>query len=194
MSVHVSPDGNRLALLASDGGDASFSTYEWAQDRISQVASFKGVLINGRYVGGQDFGWAADSKHLVFKTETNQLSGAGIYWMRSDGAGEPQRLLPGAAWVLGSLSPDGKRMGYWSRVPPYGLWTLPLDLADPTIPSPAIPSLCSNPTSRCEVQRFRRDGRWVGYSSYESVRLEAYVWPSLDPAGNGRYDGGCRYT
>jgi Tol biopolymer transport system component len=183
-AVHVSPDGNRLALLASDGAGASLSMYEIAQDRMSQVASFKGAI--------PDFDWAPDGRHLVFATETNQLSGAGIYWMRADGAGEPQRLLDGAGWLPVSLSPDGKRLGYWSRVPPYGLWTLPLDLTDPDHPKSGKPEPLLKSNVEVRGPTFSPDGRWVGYTSFESVRQEAYVRSFPGPGGKWQIssDGG----
>jgi Tol biopolymer transport system component/tRNA A-37 threonylcarbamoyl transferase component Bud32 len=166
-SIRVSPDGSRMALLASDGAGARLSLYEWAQDRMTHVASFNGAI------GSMD--WAHDGKHLVFEAGANQLSGPGIYWMRADGSGEPQRLLEGAGWVLGTFSPDGTRLGYWSRVTPYGLWTLPLDLTDPDHPGTGKPESLLKSDAEVRGSTFSPDGRWAAYQSFESGKEEAYV-------------------
>ena len=168
-TLQASPDGTKLALVANDAAGRSLSVYDVAQARMSKIGSFKGPIFG--------LGWASDSRHLVLGMTADQLAGPGLYWVRADGAGEPQKLLGGANWVFGSTSPDGKLMGYWSAAPPYGLWTLTLDLADPDHPVPGKPE--SLLKSKVEVRgpSFSRDGRWIGYESYESVRLEAFVQP-----------------
>ncbi len=112
--------------------------------------------------------------------------------MRADGAGEPQRLLEGANWVVGALSPDQKRLGYWSRVPPYGMWTLPLDLSVAVRPKPGKPESLLQSRVVGRGSFFSPDGKWVGYGSYEAVRMEAYVRPFPGPGGQLRLstDGG----
>jgi eukaryotic-like serine/threonine-protein kinase len=169
MTHQASPDGTKLALVANDAAGTSLSVYDVAQARMSKIGSFKGPIFG--------LGWASDSRHLVLGMTADQLAGPGLYWVRADGAGEPQKLLGGANWVFGSTSPDGKLLGYWSAAPPYGLWTLTLDLADPDHPVPGKPE--SLLKSKVEVRgpSFSRDGRWIGYDSYESVRLEVFVQP-----------------
>src|SRR5579864_535186 len=120
-TLQASPDGTKLALVANDAAGTSLSVYDVAQARMSKIGSFKGRIFG--------LGWASDSRHLVLGMRADQLAGPGLYWVRADGAGVPQKLLGGANWVFGSTSPDGKLMGYWSAAPPYGLWTLTLDLA-----------------------------------------------------------------
>ena len=62
-------------------------------------------------------GLGAGWKHIVF-----QAAAGGIFWVRSDGAGEPQRLLGvpnnGVPW---SFSPDGRRLAYYETNPEAGL-------------------------------------------------------------------------
>jgi eukaryotic-like serine/threonine-protein kinase len=180
--VRMSPDGGRLALLAHESTGTSISIYELAQNRMSLVASFNGVV--------PSFGWAPDSKHLVFDMRTKQLSGSGIYWMRADGAGMPLRIVEGENWIFGSLSSDGKRLGYWSRVPPYGLWTLALDVADPDRAKPGKPEPLLKSNVEVRGPTFSPDGRWFGYSSNESARMEAYVRPFPGPGGKWQVSAG----
>jgi len=169
----LSPDGTRFVFLTSDAAGVHFSIYDLVQKRVSKLADF-----NGRV---NDLIWTADGKHLAFATENNQLAGPGIYWIRADGAGEPQRLLEGPAWVLGSFSPDGKVLGYWHREAPYGLWTLPLDLADPEHPQPGKPMSLLPMKVETRGPNISPDGQWIAYTSYQSGRQEAYVRPYARP-------------
>jgi hypothetical protein len=59
--------------------------------------------------------------------------------VRTDGAGEVQRLLDSKGQVVPfSFFPDGRRLAYYQLDPITGwdLWTLPLDVSDPDHPKP----------------------------------------------------------
>jgi serine/threonine-protein kinase len=136
--------------------------------------------------GGAVFpAWTPDGKHLVFFSASQDLSGPGIYWARADGAGEPQRLLEGQGLGVSSFSPDGKRLAYYRQGPDFGIWTLPLDLADPEHPKPGKPELFLSSKFIVRNAAFSPDGRWIAYDSLESGRAEIYVRPF--PGASGRW-------
>jgi serine/threonine protein kinase/Tol biopolymer transport system component len=183
-SVQLSPDGASLALLVDDDAGTHFSLYDLAQDRMARVSEFKAPV---NFVI-----WTGDSKYLVFQTFATQLTGPGIYWVRADGVGEPTRLVQGKGWLPASFFPDGKRLTYWHGEPPYGLWTLPLDLTDPEHPKAGKPESLLSFSAETRGPLMSPDGRWMAYSSFESGRLEAYVRPYPGPGGERQIstDGG----
>jgi serine/threonine-protein kinase len=134
VSPRLSPDGRKLALI--EKGDIYIHDLE--RDTATRL-TFSGDATNPV--------WAADGKHLAFQSISN---GRRIYWLRSDGAGDPQPLLEGAntsiPWSLSRLG----RLSYYERNPETGLdlWTLPLDLSDPDRPKPGTPELFLRVTRR----------------------------------------------
>jgi serine/threonine-protein kinase len=134
--------------------------------------------------------WTPDGKHLVFHVASQELSGPGIYWMRGDGAGEPQRLLEGPNFAPSSFSPDGKRVVYSRYAPDFGIWTLPLDLTDPEHPKPGKPELFLGSKSIVRIAAFSPDGRWIAYDSVESGQPEIYVRPFPGPGGRWQVSTG----
>ena len=102
-----------------------------------------------------------------------------MYWTRSDGAGDPQRLLESpnivAPW---SFSPDGRQLAYFERIPRSGdVSTLPLVLTDPDRPKAGAPEPFVNTPADELCPSFSPDGRWIAYLSDESGHGEIYVRP-----------------
>jgi Tol biopolymer transport system component len=126
--------------------------------------------------------WSPDGKHIAFQSTVDS-----IYWIRSDGAEDPQRLLerPHEMVAPWSFSPDGRWLAYFARSQDSGfdLWTLPLDLRDPDHPKPGKPEPFLRTAADEIVPRFSPDGRWIAYRSNESGTNEIYVRPF--PAGTG---------
>lgn len=77
--------------------------------------------------------WTPDGKHIVFGSASNDYS---LYWIRSDGAGEPQLIQKGTSEFLPwSFSLDGRRLAYAERSNPETgsisgpcCWTLPIPI------------------------------------------------------------------
>jgi serine/threonine-protein kinase len=181
--VHASPDGTRIAVQIRDSSAINIAVYEWAQNRMTKLTFLKsGTVVTSA--------WTPDGKHLVFHVASQELSGSGIYWMRADGAGEPQRLLGGPNFAPYSFSPDGKRVVYSRYAPDFGIWTLPLDLTDPEHPKPGKPELFLGSKSIVRIAAFSPDGRWIAYDSVESGQPEIYVRPFPGPGGRWQVSTG----
>jgi len=176
-----SPDGNLLAIsMVANSRGQDLYVYDWHHDTMPRLT------FNGQ--ANRDPVWAPDGKHIAFDASD------GLYWVRADGAGEPERLLESKVVIASSFSPDGKRLAYTvgaNGVPE--VWTLPLDLADPEHPKPGKPELYLR--TNVAFGMFSPDGRWVAYQSNESGQLELYVRPFPGPGGKWQIStGGGRYS
>ena len=168
---HFSPDGQRLLLVAQSAKGRDVYVYDLLRGAMSRL-TFTG--------GSSNPVWTPDGKHVVY------WSGGSFWWIRADGAGEPQHLLESKNPLFAnSFSPDGHRLAYYERTPETNanIWTLPLDLSDPEHPSPGKPELFLRTPYNEGVATFSPDGRWLSYASDESGRLEVYVRPFPGPGG-----------
>ena len=168
----VSPDGTRIAVIVSDGSGRNLAVYEWAQNRMTRL-TFKGAVTSPA--------WTPDGKHFVCALASAESSG--IYWIRSDGASEPQRLIEGQNLTPRSFSPDGKLLAYSRGAPDFGIWTVALDLADPDRPKAGKPELFLASKTALQLPILSPDGRWIAYSSSESGQPEIFVRPFPRPGG-----------
>jgi serine/threonine-protein kinase len=169
---HLSPDGRKVAFTG-EGQDVYVHDLE--RDSTNRL-TFTGHA--NRPI------WAPDGKHIVFDFDANDYS---LYWIRSDGAGDPQRILEGSKYARPwSFSPDGRRLAYIGSSPETGfeLWILPLDITDADHPKAGTPEpFLRGAALRAIVPQFSPDGRWIAYRSNESGSFEIYVRPY--PAGRG---------
>lgn len=167
-----SPDGKRIALLGPSGNAV---TYDWAANRVTPLTFLKTGISTFQT-------WTPDGKYLIFPLSSPELAGPGIYAVHTDGVGEPQRLLAGDHFVPYSVSPDGKRLTYFRRVPGYEIGNLSLDFSDPTHLRAGKPESFLSASQDVRVPAVSPDGKWVAYVSAESVPVQLYVRPS--PGGN----------
>ena len=131
----------------------------------------------------------------MFQSASKDFS---FYWIRSDAAGEPQRLFESQNTVVPwDFSPDGRRLAYRESSTDGGsnIWALPLDLTDPHHPRAGQPALFLRTPADERVPRFSPDGRWIAYRSNVSGNYEVYVRP-FPAASGGRWqisEGGGSY-
>jgi len=168
----VSPDGRKVAVV-DDRSDVYIHDLERNTARRLTFTGDSNVPI-----------WARDGKHILFAKSANS-----IVWMRSDGAGEPIRLLESPnlprPW---SVSPDGRRLAYLEQTPETGLdlWTLPIDLTDPDHPKAGKPEPFLRTPANELLPQFSPDGRWIAYRSEEAGSSEIYVRP-FPAASEGKW-------
>src|SRR5262249_16490352 len=98
-----SPDGRQLAVHGITSGGAHGFGYDLQRGHLPPLpaaADATGAMT-----------WAPDNKHIAFGAAGR--GGYGLYWVRSDGAGEAQRLLdPPQNALTWSFSPQGKTLAY----------------------------------------------------------------------------------
>ncbi len=166
-----SPDGKRILVRVTESGGMNMSTYELESQRLTRLTFLKRTLINQGI-------WTPDGKHIVFPIVSNDVLGPGIYWIRADGAGEPQRLTNLHAFPY-SFSPDGKRLAFFMN-PGTGssesaIWTMTLNLDDPENPKPGMPELFLKSANPLTNPSFSPDGRWIAYISAEAQPAQLFV-------------------
>jgi len=119
--------------------------------------------------------------------ETGETRFLGISWIRADGGGEVQSLLPGSN-TPSSFSPDGTRLAYYSSNPGTGgdIWMLPLDVSDPDHPKQQKPEVFLNSPISENLPAFSPDGHWIAYrTSGESG--EQALWVRRYPDTGARW-------
>jgi Protein kinase domain/WD40-like Beta Propeller Repeat len=167
----LSPDGKRVVLAISDGGNSDIWVYDSQRDTMTRL-TFGG--------GHHNFPiWSPDGQYVVFTSV-----GQGIFQTRADGAGQPQALTGGNTTQFPwSFTTDGKRLAYAELASNYQIWTVPLEDQGGRLkagkPEPFFKSSFAD-----LLPAFSPDGRWLAYESNESGRYEVYVRAFPPPAPN----------
>jgi Tol biopolymer transport system component/tRNA A-37 threonylcarbamoyl transferase component Bud32 len=172
-----SPDGKRLALALGPPGAGDIQVYDWQHDTITRLTFTQTNLYPV---------WAPDGKHIAFQSQSGGANS--LWWIRADGAGEPQPLLESKDTLIpSSFSPDGQRLAFADSRPDtsFDLWTLPLDVSDPEHPKVGKPELFLQTPFDERGPAFSPDGRWIAYTSGQSGRFEVYVRPFPGGASSG---------
>ena len=180
----ISPDGSRLAVAIRDGTASHIWIYEFGNQQFWRFAFPNGNSANPV--------WAPDGKYLVFSTDA-QNPGPGIYWMRADGAGAPERLVEGARLVPTSFSLSSgstpARLVYEVQAGQTSLWMLPLDSDESARAKPGAPERFPDPPME-SPGAFSPDGRWIAYDSGQSGTPEVLVRPFPGPGGPWQVSNG----
>jgi Tol biopolymer transport system component len=184
-TVRFSPDGKRLAVSVTEGGNANVWVYEWERDTFTRL-TFTSAIEAAPV-------WSPDGKHLVFLSDRHGGGLPNLYWIRADGAGEAVRLTESKNFqVPFSFSPDGKRLAFTELDSQTNgaLWTLPLGEMESDHPKPGKPE----PFLVTQFNEFgpmiSPDGRWLAYQSNQSGRYEVYVRPFLRQGGQWQISTG----
>jgi serine/threonine-protein kinase len=172
LSVNLSPDGKRVALMVGEAPTADLWVYDFERDAMTRLT----------FGGSNRFpSWSPDGQFLVYAS-----AGKGIFQVRADGAGQPQILMPGKdIKVPGSFTPDGKRLAYHD----FGagkaqIWTVPIENRNGLLKA-GEPEQFLKTSFTEQDPAFSPDGRWLAYSSTESGRNEVYV-RAFPPPGSGQ--------
>jgi len=181
-----SPDGKRLAVSIGNAQGDDIWVKDLDRDTPSKLSFLTGT---NRWPV-----WTPDGKNIVF--QSTNAAAPGLYWLRSDGSGEAQRLTDGKLQEIpNSFSPDGKHLAFYQ----VGNGNSPDIFTALVEVDPARGALgvrLGNPelflgTPFTEVApAFSPDGRWVAYSSSESGEFEVYVRPFPGPGGRWQISTG----
>ena len=167
----VSPDGKRLAVTIEEGTSTNISIYEWAAQRLARFP-----FPNG---GSEKPLWTPDGKYLAFYSDA-RTPGPGIYLMRADGTGMPQRLVEGSDLSPASFSYNSARLAYQvERGSNRGAWILPLDWSDAAHPKPGVPERFD----AGDAPIFSHDKQWLAYEGSIAGTPELFVLPIPGPGG-----------
>ena len=180
----LSPDGKRLAFSMDNaaGGNADIWVKDLDRDTPSRLT----------FLAGLNFFpvWTPDGKNILFRNTH------GLYWIRTDGAGEAQRLTSSkSAEIPYSISPDGKRLAFSAEgnAGSYDLFTAQIG-GDPAQPKLGKPELFLGTPFGEAFPAFSPDGRWLAYVSNESGTFEIYVRPFPGPGGRWQISSGGGYA
>jgi Tol biopolymer transport system component/predicted Ser/Thr protein kinase len=168
-SPYVSPDGKRLSFVLYGPTSQDVWVYDTERDATTRL-TFGG----GRY--DVPF-WSPDGHYIIFSA-----AGKGLYWIRSDGAGQPQPLIQSTHGLYAScITNDGKRLAYVDTFGNAQIWTVPVEDQAGQLKA-GKPELFLKDQFSDVYPDFSPDGHWLAYSSNESGRDEAYVRPFPLPA------------
>ena len=107
----------------------------------------------------------------------------GLSFTRSDGATQPQALLPAkGVQAANSFSPDGKRLSYTEVAGFRQLFTVALEEQGGQLKAGQPELFLKSETANNYASIFSPDGHWLAYLSNESGRDEIYVRPFPPPA------------
>jgi serine/threonine-protein kinase len=153
----LSRDGSRLALSAA--GD--LSVHDLQRGTVTRL-TFDAAL-NRQPV------WTPDAQHIVYCSDVPTSDGEfGIWWIRSDGSSQPEKLFGERTPLqVSSISPDGRTIAFVRTGNDRGfeIWTLPLDLNDPDHPKSGKPEPFTRESLSQVDPAFSPDGRWIAYVS-----------------------------
>jgi Tol biopolymer transport system component len=159
----ISPDGQRVSVTRKDN---SYVTSD-----ISVIDLVRGTETRFTFSDGEDMfsHWSPDGSRICWTSA--QGAGYQILQKAASGAGENEVLADSDALVwINSWSPDGKFILFdrYASETKQDLWVLPLEGDRQPF------AYLKGPFNEREG-RFAPDGRWVAYTSNESVRHEIYL-------------------
>jgi Tol biopolymer transport system component/predicted Ser/Thr protein kinase len=179
-SLDLSPDGKRVVVHRSDGGNASNI---WVLDLARGVPTrFTVDPVPDSYPL-----WSADGSHIMFASTRN---GKATFFKRpATGAGAETPLLEApftGPFALSDASRDGRFVmfrAFSEASGPPDLWALPLD-------GEQKPFVWLRTTADEFNGQFSPDSHWVAYGSDETGRFEVSVQSFPTPGGPWRVSTG----
>ena len=176
-SPSFSPDGRRLAFDSNEGGQADLWVADWQRDIASRLTSSPG--------NHQEPVWTPDGRRIVYAADQNK-GAFNLYWQRTDGSGEVQRLTETVnPQYPSSWHPSGKFLAFSQVNAPtsFDLMILPMEGNETSGWKPGKPyAFLASPSSETNAM-FSPDGRWIAYQSSERGHTEVYVRPFPGPGG-----------
>ena len=170
----VSPhDGKRVAMQVTEGSNSDIQVYEPQRDAVTRV-TFGGATY-------RNSAWSPDGQFVVFYSVGN-----GIFWARSDGAGQPQPLLAGQEPMIPwSFTGDGKRVAYFQIAGLPQIWTVPVEEDGGKLKAGKPEQFLKSQFADTQPA-LSPDDHWLAYESNSSGNNEVYVRAFPDNGGQWR--------
>jgi Tol biopolymer transport system component len=175
---HLSPDGTRLAMRIGDQGNRDVWVYDQRRDAMMRLTTGGGPYT--------DPIWSADSRYIFFGSLTD-----GMFWVRADGAGEPQPFARTKVFqVPSSVTRDGKRLAYTDGSQ---IWTMALEGTNGQLKAAKAEQFIKSQFMDA-APAFSPDGAWLAYISNAKGSNEVYVRTFPDTGGRWQIsnNGGTR--
>jgi serine/threonine-protein kinase len=163
----LSPDGSRLAIALTEGGNTDIwtaSVRDGSVFRLTRAPTVETAPL-----------WSPDGRWIVFRSEQQ---GGGLYRRAADGTGDAERLTSsdGTMHTPHGWAPDGRLL--FTEFHSYSRQAI-LSV-DPNAPA-GVTRILDGAYAQLRPH-VSPDGRWLAYQSDESGRFEVYVrtFPNVD--------------
>ena len=174
----LSPDGQKLSIVGTEGGSSDIWVYDVKGGRSTRLTIGVGTTFAPI--------WTPDGRYIVYQGV------GGLYWVRSDGGSQPQQLTKSRNIQYPySFTPDGKRMAYMEVAPTttYDIWTVPLEVTSSGLKI-GMPEKLLDTAAEERHPEFSPDGHWLAYTSNETGKYEVYVRRFPDTGGKWTVSAG----
>jgi serine/threonine-protein kinase len=161
LSLHLSPDGGRLAVNGSQGAATDVWIYDWQRNLNTRVT-------NGM---ATDFmAWSHDGRFLFVNAP------GGMFWTRADGSGGPQSLTQSKRLQLPNWCTKDGKLIYSEELAGGGAEIRILPVASESSRIRAGKSSLFQQTRGVSTfAALSPDGRWLAYADAEAGRYDVYV-------------------
>ena len=171
-----SPDGSRLAMAISEGGQFNVWVFDWARVTATKLTFDR--------EGTHRPTWTPDGRRIAFGRPGQ--GPPNLFWIRADGNGEAQRLTESPNRQLpDSWHPSGKFLAYteYPAETKADLMVLPMSGDEASGWEPGTPAVFLRTPFIESNPMFSPDGRWIAYESNETGNAEVFVRPFPGPGG-----------
>ena len=171
-NLRFSPDGKRLAMAISDGGQPDIWVYEWERDILTRITSDPAADVGPV--------WTPDGTGLVFGSARS--SGVlNLFWQRADGTGTAVQLTTGdMPRIPNAFDPTGRTLVFHEGNPAANRQSIGVLPVEPDAGgglkagTPAV--LIGGPFLKSNA-RISPDGKWIAYTAFDTGTFEIYVQP-----------------
>jgi serine/threonine protein kinase/Tol biopolymer transport system component len=162
----LSPDGKKLAVVVSQGGQSNLWVYDSQRDTFSKLTSDNAIYPV----------WTPDGEFIAF-------GGRSVGWTRADGSARGETDIIAKTGLVNpwSFSKDGKYLAYLETASGVA-WIAPVERTPEGMRLGKPESLLQNGSTPA----ISPDSHFVAYASNQSGRAEIYVTVLLSPAEGGK--------